>query len=297
MKTKWIILFTALACLVSCGGEPSLDMIGMIDGQSPGANQRFAGTGGGMMQGLGHTLVNSPEADYKVYVGTDMHIDSNSGTAHTGAFFKAYTEDDSAPMALILGDLVDGKYSMKTASEKVRELAGAKVGTTFLALGNHDIYFQLWKEWAAEWGKSNYTVQVRTPEGTDLYICLDSASGHLGSSQMEWLKEVLEDAGGNSYRHIIVFTHTHMFKKDDAQGHTSNYPLEETWELTSLFQRYGVELFISGHCHSRDISHFNGVEYVVVDALDEHSPDSETGYMILEAGKDLECKFFRFDGK
>lgn len=140
-------------------------------------------------------------------------------------------------------------------------------------------------------------MQVRIPGGRDLYICLDTASGYLGTRQMAWLKDVLKGMDATDLRHVVVFTHTHMFKKDGSQGHTSNYPLEETLELSSLFRTYGVELFLSGHSHCRDISYFNGVRYVVVDALEEHYSDSETGYMILEAGDGLECKFIRFDGK
>lgn len=294
MDRKCIFLIAAVAALISCGGEPSLDMVGMVDGQSPEANERFAPSAGAASV---QKSVTSPTADYKVYVGTDMHIDGNASTAHTDALLKMFAADDNAPMALLLGDLVNNKSSMKMASDRVREMAGAKAGSVFPALGNHDIYFKLWEEWAKEWGDANYTVLVHTPEGTDLYVCIDSASGHLGTKQMSWLKETLEKAAKSDFRHRIVYTHTHMFKKDGSQGHTSNYPMEETWELTSLFERTGVELYLSGHCHSRDISYFNGVKYIVVDALEEHYPDSETGYMILEAGKNLDCRFFRFDGK
>ena len=140
-------------------------------------------------------------------------------------------------------------------------------------------------------------MQVRIPGGRDLYICLDTASGYLGTRQMAWLKDVLKGMDATDLRHVVVFTHTHMFKKDGSQGHTSNYPLEETWELTSLFERTGVELFLSGHCHSRDIAYFNGVEYVVVDAPDEACSDSLTGYMTLEAGERLDCRFSRFDDR
>lgn len=296
MKSKRILLIAALACLASCSGEPTLDMVGMVDGQSPDANSRFSGGNGVILvQNPAPRIVNCPGGDYKVYVGADMHIDAGAPTSHTDAFLQAYAADDDAPMALILGDLVNGKNSMKMASDRVREMAGDKAGTMFLALGNHDIYWKLWDQWAAEWGEAHYTVQVKTPEGTDLYICLDTASGYLGTLQMEWLKDTFESIKGKPLRHVIVYTHTHMFKKDGSQGHTSNYPLEETWELASMFRQAGVELVISGHSHCRDLSFFNGVEYVVVDALEEHYPDSETGYMILEAGKELDCRFKLFE--
>lgn len=295
MRINRILLLAALACLTACSEEPTLDLIGMVDGQSPAADERFAGDkDAGLVQGLGPKIVVSPTGGYKVYVGTDMHIASASSTRHTDTFLEAFSADGDAPMALLLGDLVDGSSSMQAASARVREMAGEKAGHVFPALGNHDIYFNLWEAWSREWGDAHYTVQVSTPEGVDLYICLDSASGHLGRSQMAWLKDVLDIAVKRGFRHVIVYTHTHMFKKDGSQGHTSNYPVEETWELTSLFADSGVELFLSGHCHSRDISYFNGVEYVVVDALEEDCPDSETGYMVLEVGDNLDCRFTLF---
>lgn len=292
MKTHRIFAIAAFACLIACSGEPTLDIVGMVDGQSPNANERFGSSNGEMIR-----TITSPTSDYKVYVGTDMHIDSYASTTHTDTFLKAFANDSGAPMALILGDLVNGKYSLETASDRVREMSEPKTGSIFMALGNHDIYFNLWDDWANEWGAASYTLQVNTPGGNDLYICLDTASGYLGTKQMAWFKDILEKTKGKGFRHLIVFTHTHMFKKDGSQGHTSNFPMEETLELTSLFRKYGVELFLSGHNHCRDISYFNGVKYVIVDALEEHYPDSETGYMILNAGNDLECKFYRFDGE
>ena len=288
-----LMLAASIAFLFSCG-EPSLDLVGMIDGRSPDVNERFATSA---ESGPETRTVVSPTADYKVYVGTDMHIGIGSPTKHTDAFLESFRADADAPMALILGDLVNDSKSMKRVSDHIREKASAKAGCVFPALGNHDIYFKLWEQWAAEWGSAHYKVEVRTPAGSDLYVCMESASGYLGTRQLAWLKETLEDSGNGKYRHLVVFTHTHMFKKDGSQGHTSNYPLEETWELTSLFERSGVELFLSGHCHSRDIAYFNGVEYVVVDALDEDSPDSMTGYMTLEAGERLDCIFSRFDDR
>lgn len=296
MKKIRTIIIAAAALMLSGCGEPTLDMVGMVDGQSPDTNVRMKGGNGVIMvTAPAPRIINIPTSEYKVYVGTDMHIDTNAPTTHTDSFLKAYTDDPKAPMAIILGDLVNGKSNMQMASERVREMAGSKLESLFMTLGNHDIYFKLWDQWTKEWGSSHYTVEVHTTGGTDFYICLDSASGYLGTEQMSWLKDVFESIKNRDLRHIIVFTHTHMFKKDGSQGHTSNYPIEETWELTSLFARNGVELFLSGHSHSRDISHFNGVQYVVVDALEEHYSDSQTGYMILEAGKELDCRFIRFD--
>ena len=281
-----IMLAATVFC--ACGEDPELDMYGMMDGHSPDVNIRFVG----VAPAGGSRAVISPSDAYKVYLGADMHIDSKASTAHTDSFLSKFADDDNAPMALILGDIVNGKYSMHSASERIRVMAGDKADAVFAAIGNHDLYFGLWEQWEAEWGDATYTIEVRTPSHTDLYVCVESGSGYLGSEQMEWLKETLETAAAKDYRHRIVFTHTHMFKKDMSQGHTSNYPIEETYELTGLFRRTGVEMFLSAHSHSRGRTIFNGVEYIVLDALEEHYPDTVTGYSILSAGEDLKCDFF-----
>ena len=281
------MILAASVCTFSCG-EPTLDLVGMMDGQSPDTDVRF---GLSASAASGKKVIYSPTDAYKVYVGSDMHIDSKASTAHTDTFLERFAADDNAPMALILGDLVNGKTYTKSASDHVRQKAGDKSGSVFLALGNHDIYFGLWPEWKEEWGDATYTVEVKTPSCTDLYICLESASGYLGSKQIKWLKETLQKASGMHYRHILVYSHTHMFKPDGVQGHTSNFPIEETYELTGMFKEYGVEMYLSGHRHSRDRRDFMGVEYIVIDALEEHYEDNMAGYMVLTVEDELDCEF------
>ena len=289
MKRIYILFALMLAGLAACS-SPTLDMKGMIDGQSPDVNERQTSETGGLVMADNRTVMSISD-EYKVYVGSDMHLDGNATTAHTDAFLSAYLSDPASPMVLILGDLVNGKENMHSASEHVREMAGRKSGALFMALGNHDIYFNLWEQWTGEWGKAHYTVVVRTPSFTDLYVCIDTASGYLGTQQLKWLRETLEDAAGRGFRHIIVYTHTHMFKKDMSQGHTSNYPMEESFELMGLFADNGVEMLLSGHSHSRDVSAVRGVRYIVLDALEEHYPDDETGYLVLSVGDGLDYRF------
>ncbi len=288
IKTLFIILAATAFC--SCSDDPELDLYGMMDGQSPDVNIRFDGAA----QTRDNRVILSPSDEYRVYLGADMHIGDISRTAHTDDFLSRFAGDDGATMALILGDIVNGKYYTHSASVHIREMAGEKTGAVFATVGNHDLYFGLWEQWEAEWGSAAYTIEVKTPSFTDFYVCVESGSGYLGSKQLEWLDKTLEAAAEKDYRHRIVFTHTHMFKKDMTQGHTSNYPIEETYELTSLFRRTGVEMFLSAHCHSRSRTYFNGVEYIVLDALEESCPDEKTGWSVLTAGQNLKCDFYLF---
>ena len=109
-------------------------------------------------------------------------------------------------------------------------------------------------------------------------ICLDSAEGTLGTKQMKWLKELLESKSKEPYRRIIVYTHTHIWKLDGSQGHTSNMALEETYELTSLLADYKIPYVWCGHQHARQSVFFKGVNYLVLNA----TKDSEKGQSYLK---------------
>jgi cytolysin (calcineurin-like family phosphatase) len=100
---------------------------------------------------------------------------------------------------------------------------------------------------------------------------------------MKWLRDLLEKKSKEGYRRIIVYTHTHFWKLDDSQGHTSNFSLEETYELAALLAQYNVAYVWSGHQHARQSVFFRGVNYLVLDA----TKDSEKGqsYMTVQMGE------------
>ena len=123
----------------------------------------------------------------------------------------------------------------------------------------------------------------------DLYIALASASGKLGTKQRKWLEALLKDKNNGEYRHKIVFTHTHFFKKDESQGHTSNFNIEETYDLMSLFAEYGVDLVLQGHAHHRDLTVFKGVSYLRLDAMEDHY--SNAFYTVIKMGESFGYEF------
>ena len=111
------------------------------------------------------------------------------------------------------------------------------------------------------------------------------AEGTLGTAQLQWLRELLTTnhlplTTNHPFRHTIVFTHTHLFKRDNSQGHTSNYAIEETYELTSLLEQGGVDMYWCGHDHSREITDYAGFTSIVVDAIEDHYPPAF--YMIAD---------------
>ena len=156
--------------------------------------------------------------------------------------------------------------------------------------GNHDIYFKQWPEYIKYFKTCYYYFVVETPSGKkDLFVVYDSADGTVGSKQLQWLRETLEWADKQDFRHIVACTHTHFFKRDGSQGHTSNYTQEETYALLNLFEKHGVDMVWSGHDHSREITQVKDMTCVVVDSMKDE--DKKPFYMLVTMGEKIGYEF------
>ena len=289
-----------LLLLSSC--NPNYDMAGMLNGSSPEVSTRFEQSMA-YNDSVGIPAVVVPSADYRVYVCTDSHIDSVPTNLTT--FVQAAAADTLCPLALHLGDLVNAQGHIPYAVSLLQGLPNLLTTnhsplTTTLAItpGNHDIYFNQWDEWRGYFGTSVYWFYTMLPDSTvlDRFICLDSAEGTLGTAQLQWLRELLTTdhlplTTNHPFRHTVVFTHTHLFKRDNSQGHTSNYAIEETYELTSLLEQGGVEMYWCGHDHSREITQYAGFTAIIVDAIEDHYPPAF--YMIADFSDKINYRFIQ----
>ena len=189
--------------------------------------------------------------------------------------------------------MIDAQKNYPCADSILHFAGQTLADTIFVTPGNHDIYFKQWTEYRKFFKTGTYWFETRNgAKKLDLFICLDSAEGELGDKQTAWLRNLLETKTKEGYRHLIVFTHTHLWKLDGSQGHTSNYALEATYELTSLLAQYGVEYVWSGHQHARQSVIFKNVNYLVLNA----TKDSEQGqsYMTVNMGEEILYHFFDY---
>ena len=279
-----LLLLAATAC------NPNYDMPGMFNGSSVRADKRFdESMAYNQQHGYAHLVV--PE-DYRIYVCTDTHVDSTTYNWET--FVKSYKSDAACPFAIHLGDLVNANNNfgrfVKAAAVAPEGYVSGK-DTLFCTVGNHDLYFNQWPVFRSYFHTSTYWFDTRTSDGKllDLFICLDSGEGTLGVEPLKWLSSTLEEKSQESYRHIIIYTHTHMFKQDNSQGHTSNYSMEETYDLTAILSRYHVDMYWSGHDHSREITHYGGVTYLTVDALED--PVDQPFYLLVSMSSTITYDF------
>jgi len=286
-------IYLALLSLVCAACNPNYDMVGMINGSSPEIAQRFADSRH-YSDSVGVVHMQMP-ADYRLFICTDSHIDST----HYGLekFIHLYKADPNPHMCLFLGDLINAKGYFPHA-DSILHLDGVMTNrkdTIFMTCGNHDIYFNQWQVWQQYYGSSTYWFDTytgsdyKTGKLQDLYICLDTSEGTLGTEQMKWLKDLLDSKKDAGYRHMFVFSHTHLFKQDNSQGHTSNLSIEETYELTNVLTRYGVEYYLCGHDHSREVTNYGKVKYIIVDSSTDAEPSPF--YMMMEVGKQVTYEF------
>ena len=285
---KFIYSILILLALCSCDSVnnflPNYDVVGMVYGQSPRNDTRFEQS---MAYNESHPYltINVSTDEYKVYFSTDMHVDST--WRNLTKWSTLAQSDTDCEFAIILGDVINAMNNYD------HFLAGLAPLTKpyFVTVGNHDLYYGQWEQFQKIFGTSVYYFIAQTPKYKDLYMCLDSGDGTLGRKQMSWMKSELEKASKAGYRHIIVFTHTHIFKRDSSQGHIGNYALEETYEITDALSKYGVDWYVSGHAHSRNITDFKNVKYIIVDTLQD--PVEEAAYMVATIGREMQYQFIR----
>lgn len=280
-------IIVSICAIILCACNPdtwNLDVVGMVSGSSAGIDERINDSFR-YDNANGFPIIQANSESYNIYVATDSHVDRTR--KNWERFICDYHADVNCPLALHLGDLINARNHWDYMKRPLDSIPAnpLKRDTLLAVVGNHDIYFNQWKEYVLRWKTSTYYAIVCTPAGKqDLFIFLDTAEGILGKRQTDWLKQTLEWADAIGFRHITVCTHTHLFKRDSSQGHTSNMPLEETYALLHLLQQHNVEMFWCGHDHSREVSQLGSLTSIIIDALFDREP--HPAYMIATVGND-----------
>lgn len=290
MKKRYIYIAVLVALFFSSCDE---NMGALVKSHTPTVNQRY-------QQYInynsehGYTTIQVHDDEYTVYVCTDTHVATVNKKLQT--FIQTYRNDKTCPVAVCLGDLIEADRSyfwFKEAFDHVKTNP-AKPDTMFVTIGNHDVFFDQWNNFIQYWPTAMYYFVVETNgknKAKDLYICLDNAQGTFGELQIKWLKQTL--ANHDQYRHIIVYAHINIFRRDNTSADIATVSLEETYELMSLFAQNGVEQYWSGHDHSREEFSHGGVKYIIVDSMEEEN--NESAYMILHVGKELNNTFHQIE--
>ena len=284
MKKHFLYIASALMLCACANDDTTLDMKGMFSNNGEPVKTRFAQSIA-YDQARGTISLDMHADDYVIYACTDSHI-TRKTHLNLDYFMNQYKAETAPKIALHLGDIIDAQKNFPCADSIVHFAGQTAADTLFITPGNHDVYFKQWPIYRNYFKTATYWFETRNgAKKLDLFICLDSADGTLGTDQIAWLREILESKSKEGYRRMIVFTHTHLWKLDGSQGHTSNMAMEETYELTSLLGQYKIPYVWSGHQHARQSVIFKGVNYIVLNA----TKDSEKGqsYMKVNMGESV----------
>lgn len=186
---------------------------------------------------------------FSVVVITDTHV---YGTNNRN-FYQLSNQIIASDSAI----LISGDVAQQGAAEDYVYLKVDlnKIGLPYYAVpGNHDLYYGGWENFKTHMGRNCFTFVA----GNTRFIGLDSASGSLGQSQMNWLENVLKN---KTEVHTVVFTHMEFF--NPSLGQLQQFTdIEEIYHLMYIFENNEVDMVISGHSHQNLIHEINGVRYI-----------------------------------
>ena len=258
---KRILLIASFMMACSCD---QLDFKGLFMPTGDGVEKRFEQS----MQMNNELMAESisTQESYSFYVATDPHI--NATHNNLSIFNDALRNDNEASFGVILGDCTDIRDNIHNYLDAISYDAERHSNDyrIYHNLGNHDLYFGGWVDFKENVGPSVYWFEVTFPEGKDLYISLDTATGTLGRKQTKWLKSFLSGKR-SEYRHCVILTHTNFFYTDNSQVSSGNMPLDESYALIDFFGKQKVSLVLQGHDHYREDLTYANVRYTVLGAI------------------------------
>lgn len=287
MKSNYVVVLLATMILAGCD---RLDMKGMLFSSGTHTEDR-------VQQWLEWNdlhpdrVVEGVDDEYCIYVTSDIHITDSAPRVEL--FLRQQHADMLSPFAIINGDIANerGEDPFRVLDSIIRLVyePGGK-DSCYVILGNHDIYFDCQQYFQQYFHTSTYTVTVVTKSGAkDLFVFLDSGNATHGLRQRKWLEEVL--AKRDEYRHVIVNTHTSLFRNsyDYSTTPAANLPLDEEYELKHLFDTHRVTLCLMGHWHHQELHQIGTVQYIMTDNMNEDV--DAPNYLVVRLGDEMNYKF------
>lgn len=266
-KTGSIYFLVLMLTGYSCSED--VDLTGLLYSSEP-VNER-------VVQSLDwnnkHTTreIAVTNTDYNLLIAGDTQV---GGISNLDTLIARANRPGNAGF-VITGDLTTGQKEDFDIFKQ--ELDKKNSVPAFLILGNHDLFFHGWETYYQYFGSSTYAFTVKSNDASDLYICLDSGNGTIGSRQLEWLKNQLENERKN-HRFCIVFSHVNFFREHRTVS--SNPLVDELHVLLDLFYKHSVDMVIMGHDHHRSEEIFGKTRYITLDAFFDGFEDAS--YLKLE---------------
>lgn len=291
-RTFGLILFslavTASIFLVGCA-KPELTIVHVSD-----------------MHYFSPSLIENEDFMWKVAMESD-----GKDTVQSALIAQAFVDDmiKLKPDAVVVtGDLtLNGE---EASHEELRDLLGKlkDIGIeVYVMTGNHDVNMTAYRytndgveavpsfgsqRFEDHWWDFGYGEALSQDRWSNSYIAelnektwllsVDSNTGSKGTirkSTLDWIDENLAKANQEGIR-VISATHQNLFVHNE--NFVWGYQLNNAAALIELYEKYGVEVNLSGHLHVQTIVESNGIADIAVSAL----VDTPLQYGILTVSGD-----------
>ena len=270
-----LLLFTAIAAttLVGCS-KPELTIVHVSD-----------------MHYFSPSLIENEDFMWKVAMESD-----GKDTVQSALIAQAFVDDmlKLKPDAVVVtGDLtLNGE---EASHEELRDLLGKlkDIGIeVYVMTGNHDVNMTAYRytndgveevpsfgsqRFEDHWWDFGYGEALSQDRWSNSYIAelnektwllaVDSNTGSKGTirkSTLDWIDENLAKAKQEGIR-VISATHQNPFVHNE--NFVWGYQLNNAAALIELYEKYGVEVNLSGHLHVQTIVESNGIADIAVSAL------------------------------
>lgn len=270
-----LLLFTAIAAttLVGCA-KPELTIVHVSD-----------------MHYFSPSLIENEDFMWKVAMESD-----GKDTVQSALIAQAFGDDMiklKPDVVVITGDLtLNGE---EASHEELRDLLGKlkDIGIeVYVMTGNHDVNMTAYRytndgveevpsfgsqRFEDHWWDFGYGDALSQDRWSNSYIAklnektwllaVDSNTGSKGTirkSTLDWIDENLAKAKQEGIR-VISATHQNLFVHNE--NFVWGYQLNNAAALIELYEKYGVEVNLSGHLHVQTIVESNGIADIAVSAL------------------------------
>ena len=229
-------------------------------------------------QGTTYAFTTPPTGgDLHFAFGSDAHFGAGDNRADLTAKMLADIANPASGYNLFLygGDLVEHGFSSSQWGEAFRAFSSTtSVIPTRYTLGNHDSLFAglgRYENYAYPAGmdiQAGSRLWYRIDVGKVHFLVLDiewSAESYT-SAQAEWLEAQLKVIPVDDWK--IVVSHGFYYASGSFDDGWQWFDNPETIDaLTPLFEKYKVNLVLSGHDHQMELLQHNGVTYAIAGAF------------------------------
>lgn len=197
----------------------------------------------------------------------DPHIGDPTSHTERTLHMLNIIKNEKYSAFFLLGDLVDHGFNGKLWQKALQAIAGLEQTVPFCHIpGNHDMMFggdALYRRYARP--KTQTKLWRRIDRGNVHFLILDIewCTQTYTPEQARWLQAELASIPRQDW--CIVLTHTFFYcsgLRKHGWDWSDNTKLIA--KICPLFERYGVDLVMSGHSHQAEILQKNGVTYVVM---------------------------------